>query len=234
MIKIYEKKNLRGHALNLYKDNLQKKGLTQIQKDILIGTLLGDASMQAMKENEQSNVKFEQQIKQADYINHLYEEFQEWVGTPPQVRNITGGGANDRQSIWFRTYRHPSFTFYKNIFYKVDKDGKQYKVVPKLIHRWLTPRALAYWFMDDGSFSNNSLNLHTQGFKVKDVEKLRNALNKNFSIQSNLHKDRGSYKLYILKESHENFKKIMQGCVHPCFLYKIHSPDENLKKMGGI
>ena len=77
MIKIYEKKNLRGHALNLYKDDLQKKGLTQIQKDILIGTLLGDASMQAMKENEQSNVKFEQQIKHVDYITHLYEEFQE-------------------------------------------------------------------------------------------------------------------------------------------------------------
>jgi hypothetical protein len=76
-MKIYEKKFLRGHALNLYKEALKKKGLTQIQKDILIGTLLGDASMQAMKGNEQSNVKFEQQIKQADYINHLYEELQE-------------------------------------------------------------------------------------------------------------------------------------------------------------
>ena len=131
----FEKRNLKGSALTLYKQGLSKKGLSKIQKEILIGTLLGDASMQAMKGNQQSNVKFEQKIGQLDYINHLYEIFKDWVGTPPTIRNIKGGGAKDRQSVWFRTYRHPSFTFYKNIFYKKDNQGKQYKVVPKLIRR---------------------------------------------------------------------------------------------------
>ena len=78
-----------------------KKGLklSDIQRDILVGTLLGDASMQAMKGNQESNVKFEQKIGQADYINHLYKELQDWVGTPPQTRDIVGGGAKDRKSI---------------------------------------------------------------------------------------------------------------------------------------
>jgi LAGLIDADG DNA endonuclease family len=76
-MKIYKKKNLRGNALNLYKESLQKRGLTQTQKDILIGTLLGDASMQAMKGNQESNIKFEQKIGQIDYVEHLYEEFEE-------------------------------------------------------------------------------------------------------------------------------------------------------------
>jgi len=61
--------------LFLYKETLSKLGLTQTQKDILVGTLLGDASMQAMKGDQQSNVKFEQVIRQQDYINHLYEHF---------------------------------------------------------------------------------------------------------------------------------------------------------------
>lgn len=131
----FEKRNLKGSALTLYKQGLSKKGLSVIQREILIGTLLGDASMQAMKGDQQSNVKFEQKIGQLAYINHLYEIFEDWVGTPPTIRNIKGGGAKDRQSVWFRTYRHASFTFYKNIFYEKDSQGKQYKVVPELIHR---------------------------------------------------------------------------------------------------
>jgi len=71
----YQKKNLKGNQLSLYKETLSKQGLNQLQKDILVGTLLGDASMQAMKENQQPNVKFEQVDRQQDYINHLYEQF---------------------------------------------------------------------------------------------------------------------------------------------------------------
>jgi hypothetical protein len=74
-MKNYLKKDLRGQQLVVYKDSLQKQGLSSIQKDILIGTLLGDASMQAMKGNQESNVKFEQKLSQIDYINHLYEVF---------------------------------------------------------------------------------------------------------------------------------------------------------------
>jgi hypothetical protein len=91
------KRNLRGYSLIEYKKTL--KGFTQEQKDILIGTLLGDASMQAMKNMQNSNIKFEQSIKREAYIQHVYEIFSVRVGTPPSVRNIKGGGALDRQSI---------------------------------------------------------------------------------------------------------------------------------------
>lgn len=225
MIKLYEKINLKGNALINYKKDLQQKGFTQEQKDILIGTLLGDASMEITKENQNSNIKWEQNISNESYINHIYEIFYEWVGIPPTIRNIKGGNAQLRQSIWFKTYRHCSLNFYKNQFYKKDINGKQYKIVPKLIHRWLTPRALAYWFMDDGSYnkSKNDYYLHTQGFSLKDVETLRKALNTKHNIKSNIHKDRNSYKLYILKESNETLKKTIIEYLLPCFFYKLHS-----------
>lgn len=216
MIKLYEKANLKGNVLINYKQELQKKGFSQEQKDIIVGTLLGDASMQVTNSNENSNLKWEQCISKETYINHIYEQFHEWVGMPPVIRNIIGGNAQPRQSIWFKTYKHSSLNFYKQQFYKTDASGKQYKVVPKLIDRWLTPRALAYWFMDDGSYNkkNNDyafpVYLHTQGFQLKDVERLRQALNKNHLIRCNLHKDRGNYKLYILKQSNEVFKKTIQ------------------------
>lgn len=220
-------KKLRGTALTLYKETLSKQGLSQIQKDILIGTLLGDASMQAMKGNQEFNVKFEQVTRQIDYINHLYEHFHDWVGTPPQVRNIKGGNAADRQSIWFKTYKHPSFAFYKNIFYKVDEQGKQYKVVPKLIHRWLTPRALAYWFMDDGSVKRNkekkieNVVFNTQGFSYPDQILLAKALGNNFQLEVNLWKDKTSWKLAVLATSRNRFLEIISPYILPSFEYKI-------------
>jgi hypothetical protein len=94
----HEKRTLRGHALTAYKAILSQQGLSALQKEVLFGTLLGDASMQAMKGNQQSNVKFEQKLASEEYVDHLYSIFHEWVGTPPQTREITGGGAADRQS----------------------------------------------------------------------------------------------------------------------------------------
>jgi len=74
---IYKKANLKGKNLISYKTKLQKKGFTQEQKDILIGTLLGDASMQAMSGKQNSNIKFEQSIIKTAYIHHIYENFYE-------------------------------------------------------------------------------------------------------------------------------------------------------------
>lgn len=219
----YQAKNLKGKELTFYKDNLSKQGLSQIQKDILIGTLLGDASMQAMTGNQLSNIKFEQVSRQEAYVNHLYEHFADWVGTPPQIRHIKGGGAADRQSIWFRTYKHSSFTFYKNIFYKVDSQGKQYKIVPTLIHRWLTPRALAYWFMDDGTANRNkdgqieSFFLSTQGFSYADQKILTKALGYNFGLAVNVHKDKEHYRLSILSQSKDTFLDLIKPFLLPCF-----------------
>ena len=93
MCKSTQKRILRGHALNRYKESLK---LTDVQRDIIIGTLLGDASMQAMKGNQQSNLKFEKGAS-VSYINHLHKTFEDWVGTPPKIRHIRG--AKDRQSV---------------------------------------------------------------------------------------------------------------------------------------
>lgn len=78
MQQIFIQKVLRGQELVDYKKDLT---LTNIQHEIIVGTLLGDSSMQAMKGNQLSNLKFEQQLKNKDYIDHLYTELQDLVGT---------------------------------------------------------------------------------------------------------------------------------------------------------
>ena len=225
----YQTKDLRGIQLIEYKKTLQ---LTTIQKEILVGTLLGDATISKSK-SIALNVKFEQKLANQEYVNHLYEIFQPYVGTPPRVRNITGGGAKDRQSIWFRTYRHIDFKFYYDLFYRKTNQKNsadlRKKRVPKLIHKFLTPRALAYWFMDDGSYyynkSKNSQQkvyyFNTQSFSYEDIKILKKALKLNFNFDTNIYRDRTDYLLYIQPQSKDDFIHLIKSFIIEIFDYKL-------------
>lgn len=51
---------LRGKSLIVYKLALK---LTLIQRDIIVGTLLGDSTIPKQKDNSDYNIKFEQTIR---------------------------------------------------------------------------------------------------------------------------------------------------------------------------
>ncbi len=225
----YKAKNLRGIKLIEYKKTLK---LNTIQKEILVGTLLGDATI-AKTKRIALNVKFEQKLANREYVNHLYEIFEPYVGTPPKIRNITGGGAKDRQSIWFRTYRHIDFKFYYDLFYIKSSTDLRKKRVPKLIHKFLTPRALAYWFMDDGSYYYNKSKtnqqkvyyFNTQSFSYEDIKILKKALKFNFNLDTNIYKDqrkdRRYYLLYIQPQSKDDFVNLIKSFIIETFDYKL-------------
>lgn len=60
--------------------------LTNIQKDVLVGTLLGDASIEKNKPNHNSRIRFDQTFPMhASYINFLYSTFLNLVGKHPMV-----------------------------------------------------------------------------------------------------------------------------------------------------
>ena len=127
---MFEKKTYKGNELELYKQSLT---LSHLQREILIGVLLGDASISLREGKPVYVVKFEQAIFNKEYINHLYTVFESFAGQIPlEYKN---------KSIWFSTYRHSSFKFYYDLFYSDVSDKKQ---VPRNIHRFLTARSLAY------------------------------------------------------------------------------------------
>ena len=158
------KRYLKGLALEQYKSTLPK--FNQRQKNIIVGTLLGDSTLQRSKALKPlHNIKFEQKADNKPYLNSIHYTFEDWCGSPPKFYVKESGVI---KSYWFKTYGHRSFDFYADQFYNInEKTGKRIKVVPKLIHRWLNDESLAYWFMDDGSRDkNNGYYLNTQGFKM--------------------------------------------------------------------
>lgn len=68
--------------------------LNAIQKEIIVGTLLGHASMPLIKGKPLWSVEFVQTIARSDYIwQSEYDILKNFVGTPPRVQNIRGGQA---------------------------------------------------------------------------------------------------------------------------------------------
>nr|ALA63886.1 putative LAGLIDADG homing endonuclease [Lithotrichon pulchrum] len=220
-------RGLRGAKLIAYKQNL---ALTEQQKEVIIGKLLGDASIRTSQCN--FCVKFEQKYTQIDYIIHLYEIFEPYVGTGPKMRVIQNTFHRDYGvSCWFRTYSHIDFKYYENRFYQTDAKGKRRKVVPQNIHQMLTPRALAYWFMDDGSYIFTSASkgqksglcccLNTQGFTYSEQKVLIKALKQTFDLDVNRVKDRNYYRLVIQTQSENAFKQLIEPFILPSLQYKL-------------
>ncbi len=219
---------MRGKELEDYKKGLK---LSKQQKNIIVGTLLGDATLCKIKKGMKNcHIKFEQSIKNKEYIESIYEVFKDWCGTSPKIRNIKGGGANDRQSIHFRTYAHKELLFYYNQFYK-EIEGKRIKVVPSLLDKWLNDEVLAYWFMDDGSKTGSGYVINTQGFAEYEQKAMQKALGKRFSIQTSLWKDKNKYMIYIGTGSKYKFTEIIKPYMHGDFNYKLHLKKESNEKI---
>ncbi len=204
-----------NQELKLYKASLQ---LTPIQREIILGTLLGDAHLRTHN-NKTYNLQFYQSNLHKSYIDHLYSIFHEWVLTPPKQRLSTG--------CWFfNTFTHPDIvphTHYGIMFY-----NQRVKIIPTLIHDLLTPRALAYWYMDDGSMKSKQSKgvlLNTHCFELKDINLLCTVLESKFNLncwpRQQKHKNKIYYQIYISGKSYDILSNLIKPYLLPCMLYKF-------------
>jgi len=226
---------LRGKALRSYLNNLERRPFSQIQKDALVGTLLGDGCLQ-YSGGIKAFYKFDQKASRLEYVNLLYSIFADCVGTPPKLRNQSGVPHSYR----FKTLRMNRLDFYDDQFYPRNAlSGKRKKVVPANIHRWLNPQSLAFWFMDDGSKNHSGgYYFHTEGFNHSEVVCLQQAMGRVFNLQCNVHKNnRGAeaesaqssnltksplYTLYIPLSNAPQFRSIVEDYMLDSMKYKLH------------
>ncbi len=185
-----------------YKKTLK---LTDIQRSILIGTLLGDGHLETRDMGKTYRLKIEHQILQNDYTEWLYNHFKEWVRGGIYRKSK----ANTKEYVGFTTYSHGAFRFYGQQFYA---NGK--KVVPQIISKLLDPLSIAVWFMDDGSWKSekhNTFIIHTLGFTKSDLERVQSVFAEKLKIQTSLHRQKEKYwRLYIKSESSKDFRNMIE------------------------
>ena len=198
-----------------------KKGLklTDIQQEVLVGTLLGDSHLSNYKTGVNYKLMVQHGLSQQAYTDWLYSIYKNWVLTPPKVKDQIVNGKLYKK-YWFNTISHVAFKFFAGQFYK---NGK--KTVPKLIHRWLTPLGLAVWFMDDGSIKSKhhrALILNTQCYSDTDLHLLQKVLLDRYKIATKLRKQKEGKQIYLLASTVQEFVNIIRPYILPEMEYKLN------------
>jgi len=190
---------MNSHAIEDYKKRLR---LSAEQREILAGLLLGDACLETQNRGRTYRLKIEQSAQHEPYVRHLHAAFESWVLTPPRSKSCRASNGSQSTSWAFSTVSHEAFRFYAHQYY----GGQRTKCVPRLIHRLLTPRGLAYWFMDDGSMKScqsKGVLLNTQGFLRPDVERLVSVLQSKFALQTHIIHQSDGDQIYVSGSSFE-------------------------------
>lgn len=225
----------RSKILLEYKKTLK---LSSLQKQTLIGLLLGDGCLETQNNGRTYRLLIAQNEQHASYCDHLYSIFSEWVLTPPKFYKRSNG----LKMKMFKTLSHSSFCFYGQQFYKnIPRNGanretgfkKRRKKLPKLIHRWLSARSLAYWFMDDGSWKSATsfgVILNTQNFQLQEVRTLCQILTRRWNLQCSPRKQKNKlykkiyYQIYISGRSFKQFFQLIDPYLIDSMRSKLPPP----------
>lgn len=194
---------------------------------MIIGSTLGDTHLEKRKNGIGTRIKFEQSSNNVEYLMwfHNYLANRGYCSkTKPklQIRIKQKGKVYYRYII--NSYTFSSFNWIQEMFYK-SIDNKYIKVVPLNIGEYLTPLALAIWFMDDGSSLERGVKIATNCFTLEEVNLLCNVLKLKYNIIATPNK-RGKNKGHIIiihVNSMKLFINIIKPYLLPSLYYKLGS-----------
>ena len=206
---------MRSHSIEAFKKRLK---ISTFQRQLLVGLLLGDGHLETQNHGRTYRLKIEHSLTQKLYVDWLYEHWKAWTLTPPQRKEQLVQGKT-YMKYWFNTVSHASLRFYGQQFYR-----ERCKIVPKAISHWLTPLALAIWFMDDGSRKSHqtcSLLLNTQCFEEGEVMRLVQALKQRFDLDTRMRRQKEGFQIFIPSSEARRFVEIIQPYLHTSMRYKV-------------
>lgn len=184
--------------------------LTQLQRSIIIGTILGDGYLRIVSGKKNALLEVNHALSQKAYVDWKYTMLQALCKSGPKPRK----GNGMRIAYRFNTRQHPEITQLHTAFY-----GEGKKSIPDNLT--LDPIMLAVWFMDDGSWCRDrDVYLNTQQFSQTDQERLR-ALLLSLSIESSLNKDKEYQRIRIKKSSVPTLVEVVTPYVIPSMTYKL-------------
>lgn len=188
--------------------------------DLIIGLILGDLTVEKPNKNCNTRLQFKQSCINKQYIDHLFCLFKNYCGTQPRHLFYYDSRINRSKqynSIKFQTLSLPCFNIYRDLFY----NSKGKKILPNNIEQLLTPKGLAYWFMDDGYKAEKGLYICTESFSLDEIKLLIYILKNKFGLISSYHKVTNGYRLYIFSVSKEKFVEIVKPYFLQHFYYKL-------------
>lgn len=215
--------------MNYMNNSPVNKNLTDIEKALIMGTLLGNAHIQ--KRGNSYRLKIEHGINQKSYVLWKYAKLQRFCTTtqPPVIKTDTKGFS----TVIFYTTSGKWLEEIYSLFYKERENGRFVKIITnELIDKLpMIPMLLAVFFMDDGSVRNDCYagKLATQVFSKNENHLLCSYFTKwNIECQVVAHKkSKNQYYISIPAKSFGKLVKEIEPIVKeiPEMIYKLN--DQN-------
>ena len=197
--------------------NLKKRfSFNDIQRGVLIGSILGDGSLEPNWSKTNYRLRLGQSVKQKDYLFWKYEILKDIVLSKPKYNKIGN-------SIFFGTISHSEISELAKLFYR----GRR-KVIPENISEFIvSPMVMAVWFMDDGNAiirngKTYGYHLNTQSYTQEENERISCIFKNTHGIENLLEINHGKYRLRIMqKPSRDKFRRMIEDYVIPSMKYKL-------------
>jgi len=184
--------------------------LTKKEKSIIIGTLLGDASL---SKTLNTRLLFTHSLKQEEYCvwkANLLKRLKS---------KITYGKQYDKRTK--KTYYNVCFStkVYKDLnkFYNLSYVPK--KQISEKLLSYYNNLSLAIHFQDDGYKTKNTYMLCTDSFSKQDLHIFNKMCNKKFGIKWVINKRN---RLYLPSVYREKFTNLIKPHIHSTLMYKLH------------
>lgn len=208
-------------------------------KSILVGLYLGDGTItKPITPKDNCYMMVQHSIKQIEYIKWLKEQLSE-ICNKKEIRiNVRHSGEFiNYKTANFETHRHPFFRQLRSYYI----DGK--KTVRKWMLTWLTPEAIAVWYMDDGSIVtrnyknkngesykyNGGCKIATCSFTEKECQILLDYLEKTYDIKGKVYLTKGKNPtLFFNVTNTKKFIDLIKDYIPSCMSYKISLKREAL------
>ncbi len=204
-----EIKNLKIGVDYIYLDSPEKQKtkwiLNEDQKQIVIGSFLGDGHLAQQSKYPTYRLKFSHGIKQIEYLKTKMDIF----GITKIQNGISG------------------YTGRKDIFGGVTNTFLLEKEIWKTVED-ITAKGLAIWFMDDGSIGNETktIFIHSNSFSYEQHEYLQKIVKNKFGIDLVIYETRGFYAFRANVEMSQKFINIIKPYIHNDLRYKIQEKDD--------
>jgi ubiquinol-cytochrome c reductase cytochrome b subunit len=192
---------------------------------IIMGSTLGETHLEKRNKGIGTRIKFEQSNKNVEYLMwfHNYLASRGYCNNQIPKLDIR---IKQKGEVFYHyrinSYTYSSFNWIHEMFYKV-VDNKFIKIVPLNIEKYLTPLALAIWFMDDGSNLGKSARIATNCFTYEEICFLCEVLKRKYNITATPNKSgkNKGFIIYIHVNSMFLFSKLIKPYMLPSLYYKL-------------
>lgn len=195
--------------------------LSKIQRDILIGTILGDAFLQKTGERN-ARLRLEHGADQKNYllwkVGNLEQLFQ---GKPKYLERVHPATGRTYKYWRHQSQSMPELGKLRRTFYPAGK-----KTIPENLEKFLySKRVLAVWYMDDGYYYSRDRVSYLYLGNVTQNEALTasEALRKIFGLSPKVLAKKKGYALYFSPSETCKLSHLIGGSIISDFRYKLPS-----------